>query len=128
MEFCSPRTYPPWVNKNIRDVFQPETVSKGLNGTDLDIRDVKSSFTKIICMSFRLFWNFGASQTSITSILWTVRSELGRHGQEFGHELVSESVSEADSDTRFSETLDTDLDKVTISEMGSDTDLDTHKT
>ena len=45
-----PRTYPPWVNKNIRDVFSPETVSKGLNGTDLDIRDVKSelqSFTKI---------------------------------------------------------------------------------
>ena len=29
--------------------------------------------------------------------------ELGGHGQEFGHELVSESVSEADSDsdTRF---------------------------
>ena len=77
---------------------------------------------------FRLFWNFGAVQTSIKSILWTVRSELGRHGQEFGHELVPESVSKADSNMRFSETSDTDLDKVSTSDMGSDTDLDTHKT
>ena len=34
--------------------------------------------------------------------------ELGGHGLEFGHELVSETDS--DSDTRFSETSDTDSD------------------
>ena len=35
-------------------------------------------------------------------------TELGGRGQEFGHERVSESVSEADSDTSFFETSDTD--------------------
>ena len=40
------------------------------------------------------------------SSLVHLRAELGGHGQEFGHELVSE----ADSDTRFFETSGTDSD------------------
>ena len=53
------------------------------------------------------------SVLGIAYILYRIASftaELGGHGQEFGHELVSESVSEADSDsdTRFFETSDAD--------------------
>ena len=40
----------------------------------------------------------------------TLIPELGGHGQELGHELVSESVSEADWGTRFFEPSGTDLD------------------
>ena len=47
------------------------------------------------------------------------KPELSGHGEEFGHELVSESVSEADSDKRFFETSDWD--------KGSDIDSDTHQ-
>ena len=50
-------------------------------------------------------------------MLVTSGSELGGH--DFGHEFVSESVSEADLDTRFFGTSDTDSGKV----MTSDTDM-----
>ena len=57
---------------------------------------------------------------------------MSGHGQEFRHELVFESVSEADSDTRFFETSDTDSDrdsdKVSTSDTDSDMDSDTYKT
>ena len=53
---------------------------------------------------------------------WT--AELGGHGQEFGHEPVSESVTEADSDTRFFETSDTDTRFSDASDTDSDMDSD----
>ena len=45
------------------------------------------------------------------------------NGHDFGHELMSESVSEADSDTdtRFFGTSDTDIGRVMTSDTGSDT-------
>ena len=60
-----PRTYPPWVNKNIRDVFSPETVSKGLNRTDLDIRDVKSELQSLTKITYN---NFGLCNFLLSSV------------------------------------------------------------
>ena len=50
---------------------------------------------------------------------------MGGHGQEFGHELVSESEGDSDSSTRFFETSDTDSDKLIFSTSDSDADSDT---
>ena len=48
------------------------------------------------------------------------KPEKGGHGHDFGHELVSESVSEADSHTNFFETSDTGKGMTSDSDLGSD--------
>ena len=45
-------------------------------------------------------------------------TEVGGHGHDFGHESVSEPVSKADSDTRFSQTSDTDSDMGKLRNFG----------
>ena len=56
-------------------------------------------------------------------------SEMNGHGHDFGHELVSESMSEADSDTdtAFLRTSDTDSDTDSGKVMTSDADTSSDK-
>ena len=53
-----------------------------------------------------------------------LKSEITGHGHDFGHEFISESVYEADSDTRFSETSDKNSDTDSNKFKFSDSDMD----